>query len=892
MSIDLSFLSSYYAARMPARTIASAGETALSPLRKPLPAGTTPPWDRPEAKGTDANSAKLRRALEVKDFVDMDDPAVNRAGLSKDQKKLFALYKGLQTLQALAERAGDEKTLSGERSGLARRFAAGFEDVRSTIAKGGFDDLTLLLGDKSSDVTSDLAIPRTRSEYRGNIVSTGGSDQPLANIAGTEAITVTVTRSSGTVPVTLNLSEITGGITIDSIIAALNQKMSDAGVATRFRRFEEPGANDKAPKRYGITVAGIASERVSFSASNASPSLTLVGVTGKGDTQRGQITKLMDLNAAAPVNAGSEKVELTDGVSDAKAVAKDADGNVFVVGAVTGDLGTGIVQGAQDVYLRKYDSANNLVWSRLLGSADTADGFALAVDGSGNAIVAGKVRDRLTATATGSRGDSFVTKFSGEGVEVFTRQAGSVLEDQANALTVDASGDIYVGGSTRGQLVSGQTAVTGSDAYIQKLSSTGALLFTRTFGSGSDERVAGLAIADDGQLVAASVENGVGVVRKFSSSNATSAATWDMSLGALQSGSIGGLAARGGAVYVSGTTQNANLTGGGAASVTTAHSGGGDAFVFKLTDAGATASADFVAYAGSSGADAGAGLTVTNDAIYLSGSTRGGLPGQNTVTNGATQGFVQKLSLTGVAAWTHQFSGANNNATAAGVVVDDSGASVLDALGLPRGPVAMGGSRLVTAQSSVRAGDFFTIQVNDGPARKIFVQAGDTMRALAQRVDLALGLKGGAEVSRGGGGDKLKIEVNNDSTVTLKAGTAGLDALAGLGLQPGVLYGKDAKDRATRTDDLKSINSFALKLGRNLDLTTDRQARMAAASLNGAMEAIKQASRRLVDGPPPPEPKARREEGPAPAFLQNQLASYQTALMAFGGGGGSGGGQF
>jgi hypothetical protein len=894
VSIDFSFLNGYYASRIASRTTAPTSTTprdgAQTALRQPLPTGVTPPWERAQPTGKNAETAKLRQALDVRKFVDEDDATVKSAGLSRDQKKLFALYKGLQALQTLAQRAGDEKTLSGERSGLARRFAAGFEEVRSTIAKGDFEDLTLLLGDKSNDVKSDFAVPRQRFEYKGNIVSNGASDTALSGVSGTEVITVTVMKGNTPTPITLDLSEISGPVSINAVVVGLNEKMAEAGMLTRFKRLEVVGEKDDSPKRYGITIQGVASERISLSATGASPSLTLVGNNGSGDAQRGQITKLTGLGAAAPTTSASEKIEPKDGVSDARAVAKDGEGNTFVVGTVTGDLEAGIVQGAQDVYLRKYDSANNLIWSRLLGSADRADGFALAVDGDGNPIVAGRVRDKLIATATGGNGDSFVTKYNSDGVEVFTRQTGAAQEDQANALTVDAAGNIFVGGFTRGRMTSGQSAATGTDAYIQKLSPTGSLQFTRQFGSGADERISGLAMAGDGSLIASSVENGQAIVRKFDPSDALAAPTWEINLGALNSGSLGGLAARDGAIYVSGTTQNASLDAGGAASIVNAHAGGSDAFVFRLDDAGTSASANFVTYTGSSGAEGGAGLTVTADAVYLSGTTRQGLPGQNAVESGKSQGFVQKLSLGGASQWVYQYAGTGGQASAAGVTVDDSGASVLDALGLPRGEVSMGGSRLVTAQSTVRAGDFFTLQINDGQARKIEVRAGDTMRSLAQRINRVLGLKGEASVARESGGDAIQIKVKDDSTVTLKAGTGGQDALAGLGLQPSTLYGKDAKPSAPDKDDLKTINSFALRLNRDLDVSTDRKARMAAASINGAMEAIKQASRRLVEGPPPPETASRRADGPVSASVRGQLSNYQTALMALGGG--QGGGSF
>ncbi len=897
MPIDVSVLAGYYAARAAPRggpalnNPALAGiSAALAKRAQPLPLGTVPPWERQSSAPTQAAAAtqRLREALQVKTFFNETDTTINKAGLSKDQRTLFALYKGLDTLKVLAERAGDSKTLAGERVGLAKRFAAGFEEVRTALAKTEFKDLTLLFGDKTNDTTTQALVPRTKQEYIGNLVSLGGSNLALPGVSASDSLTIQVKQGTGTSAIAVNFSDIVGDITIDSVVSLLNQKLSDAGMISRFQRHEVPGANATAPKRYGIKLQGVASETLSLSAGSASPALYVAGTSDTGTAQKGQITKLSNLGAAAPTSQGSETVTAKDGVSDARATATDAQGNVFVVGTATSEVDGAIVQGQQDVYLRKYDSANNLIWSRLLGATGTADGFALTVDSSGAAIIAGKVNDKLTSTATGGKGDSFVTKYDASGVEVFTRQVGSSLEDQANAITTDASGNIYVGGLTRGQIGSSGVTATGTDAYIQKLSSTGSLIYTRQFGSGSQERIAGLAVGSDGNLIASSVENGSAVVRKFDASSGTAPETWSVDLGAIPDGTLGGLTVdASGAVYVSGATSNASLNASGAASTVNAHAGGADGFVFKLTDNGASATANFVTYTGSSGTETGGGVTVTSDGIYLAGTTRQGLTGQTAVAAGKVNGFVQKFGLDGTAGWAYQFAGASGNSTAVAVTADASGSSVLDALGLPRGEITQGGSRLVTARSSVRAGDFFYLQIDNQTPRKISVQAGDTMRSLAQRINVALSLKGEAEVARKTQGDGIEIKTNDDTIITLKAGSTGLDALAGLGLTEGSIYGKNVRNREIKPEDsLKDINSFALRLSRDLNLSTEVNARRSATTVSAAIEAIKQASRRLVEGPPPP-PQPEKERSQVPAFVGQQLANYQTALAAFGIGGGT-----
>ena len=72
------------------------------------------------------------------------------------------------------------------------------------------------------------------------------------------------------------------------------------------------------------------------------------------------------------------------GNSTATATAVDSNGNVYTVGTATGNFGNELNQGTQDVVLTKYDSAGNLQWSKLLGSAGSADSYSLAVDASNN----------------------------------------------------------------------------------------------------------------------------------------------------------------------------------------------------------------------------------------------------------------------------------------------------------------------------------------------------------------------------------------------------------------------------------------------------------------------------------------------------------------------------
>ena len=125
----------------------------------------------------------------------------------------------------------------------------------------------------------------------------------------------------------------------------------------------------------------------------------------------------------------------------ATAVAVDASGNVFVTGSSVGSGGT------EDYATIAYSSAGVPLWTnRYNGPGNGHDtAYAVAVDASGNVFV------------TGSSGDSsgnydYVTiAYSGAGVPLWTNRFDGPENswDQATAVAVDGSGNVFVTGSSR-----------------------------------------------------------------------------------------------------------------------------------------------------------------------------------------------------------------------------------------------------------------------------------------------------------------------------------------------------------------------------------------------------------------------------------------------------------
>ncbi len=853
---DFSVLNDYYLAKSKAKTVAP------TVARKSEPTSVKfAPWLQKSPLANDA--ARLRDALGASSFVDLRDSEINKAGVDSDHKKLFAIYKGLTRLQALAERSAAENALAGERTSLNKRFQAGLSEIKSFLNEKGFDDLTLSFGEKTSKIDTGYRKARTPSVYNAPAIVTGQSTDAISGLAGTEKFNVTITKGGAIQSIAMDLAEISGAISVDSLVSYMNEKLEAAGVYTRFSKTVQNGAKDTDPKKIGLSIQTVATERIGFAAETTQSAVYVGGIVGGAANKAGQVTKLTDAGADAS-SSFVRKISASEGVSDVKGTATDSSGNVFVVGSATGAVDAGIVQGAQDVYLRKYDSAGQLIWSRLLGASSSASGYAVAVDSSGNVAIAGKASEKLSSTAVGGGEDSFVAKYDAEGKEVFLRQISPVSDDTANAISFAADGSLLVAGQTRSAMSSSATHNGGTDAYLMKLTSSGSLSWVRHFGGTGEDRATSVGIAQDGSAIVATVENGEAIVRKVGIDDGTSAALWSVSLGNLGQGNLGAVSIDGGAVYVAGSTTNSALDAGGQASIVTAHSGGSDGFVTRIDDAGSSASAAFTTYVGTVGQESGLGLAAANGSIYVSGSTSGDMSG--TSSSSSSDAFVRKLDNTGNTVWTKQFESAAGASVATSLTVDTQGSSVLDVLGLPRGQVRFDDARTITAGSSVRAGDHFYIRVNEGSKFKVTVEAGETMRSLARKINNVLLLKGTAEVSRTGG-DGVKITAGEQNVIELIRGSTGADALAGLGLEPVKL---DATKRTAST--AASVRNFALGLKTDLAIDEKLKANTLTYQLGSAIEVIKTVYMAITG----------TSMAGASGLDQRALNSYRTALSTLG----------
>ena len=450
-----------------------------------------------------------------------------------------------------------------------------------------------------------------------------------------------------------------------------------------------------------------------------------------------------------------------------------------------------------------------------------------------------------------------------------------------------------------GTVGAGQTSQGGGDAYLAKLSSKGQVLAENQFGTSGADSVAAMATGSDGSLYVASVQNGDAIVSKYAGGAISGAPQWSQDLGALQAGgAIGGIAVSGGQIYVSGTTSNANLTAGGQAGIASASTGGTDAFVFNLTDNGASAAANHVSYVGTSGSDQGNGVTVGPDGtVYLAGTTMGTFAGQQRSVQNVTNAFATALNANGSVQWIQQYGGASGQSTGAAVAVDPNGASVLDALGLPRGIVNANQSVDLANQTTLRTDDSFQIDIEGTAARTatISIDPGETLDSLVTKINAQLGTVGKASIGFADTAENLMITVNAGQTINLISGPADSDALARLGIASGVLSAPAGGSSSTSSTTASTTGTtitptYGLGLTGTMDISTKTGADLTRSTLLGVMSNIQNAYQ-SSNAPPPSASTtaANTNTGTADPETTAQLANYNLALSLLGGGSSSSG---
>ncbi len=194
-------------------------------------------------------------------------------------------------------------------------------------------------------------------------------------------------------------------------------------------------------------------------------------------------------------------------------VAVAADGDIVVTGQLTGtvDFGGGGLASAgfRDVFVLDLGGSDGRhLWSRRFGGAGYDNGTSVALDASGDAVVAGLFTGSVSfGDAILAGGGTFLAKYSGtDGAHLWSERfdgaAGAV--PLAPRVSVDSLGDVVMAGPFSGTTDFGGGALMSAglnDAFVGKFSGAdGMHRWSRRFGGAGDDWASGVATDASGRI--------------------------------------------------------------------------------------------------------------------------------------------------------------------------------------------------------------------------------------------------------------------------------------------------------------------------------------------------------------------------------------------------------
>ncbi|MFI5140837.1 MAG: T9SS type A sorting domain-containing protein [Bacteroidia bacterium] len=190
-------------------------------------------------------------------------------------------------------------------------------------------------------------------------------------------------------------------------------------------------------------------------------------------------------------------------------VATDASGNVYAIGYYYSST---IVFGSTTLhnlygngpymYLAKYDSCGTLQWAKQAGGNGGTNPTGIATDATGNVYVTGyftadTINFGAFKTPNSSFHNAFLVKYNSSGIAQWAKQGTGNQVNEANAISVDASNNIYITGGFASTAINfgSNSATNGTndgstrDAFVAKFDNNGNNLWVR--GSVSNSTTSG-----------------------------------------------------------------------------------------------------------------------------------------------------------------------------------------------------------------------------------------------------------------------------------------------------------------------------------------------------------------------------------------------------------------
>lgn len=198
----------------------------------------------------------------------------------------------------------------------------------------------------------------------------------------------------------------------------------------------------------------------------------------------------------------------TTGTVEVRGLAVDALHQVYVVGATTGMLpGSPVFNlGARDAFLLKLDQDGTVLWTRQLGSPGDEEATAVAAGSGGEVYVTGSTTGQLLGRPSLGGMDYFLARYDADGTLLMLEQRGTSAEDVALAVAAGPAGNAWVTGYTEGAL--GGPSAGGRDLFVAKHDPAGSDLWVRQRGTFATDSGNAIAVNAEGEAFVAGATEG------------------------------------------------------------------------------------------------------------------------------------------------------------------------------------------------------------------------------------------------------------------------------------------------------------------------------------------------------------------------------------------------
>ncbi len=192
------------------------------------------------------------------------------------------------------------------------------------------------------------------------------------------------------------------------------------------------------------------------------------------------------------------------GYDNCRGIKVDGENNIVVGGysasaeniAYLGYQNTN--SGLEDVFVAKFDQTGNRIWGTYLGGVNDDECRGLTVDGENNIIICGLTESPAAFghlgydTIYSKKNDAFISKFNSAGTLLWSTYYGGTLEENANGVVCDDTGNIYTvlqTSSTSGFNcnILNLAKAGGFDALFAKFSPAGSLIWSTYYGGALDD---------------------------------------------------------------------------------------------------------------------------------------------------------------------------------------------------------------------------------------------------------------------------------------------------------------------------------------------------------------------------------------------------------------------